>query len=295
LLPILSSRGTPPDAEYTFKHALVPDEPLTAPCCAVAGSTSLPGLPWPSRSRFPGPLRAPELRSPTAPKRSLRKGCPRLQRAATGYARSACGIHCQPHERARYPEDSARDALSIPASLNPSTQPSAAALMISKDWSAEGWAAYIQHPPLCGHQVGETPSLSRSCLVCPVLYGRLQLAQSAGHRRNLAAPAQAWRKTPRSRYRALCPRDDLALLSRCRPPDCLHEAIERYRQTITGAVFRMAMIRVSELPKPWPHLLLWDYLGIRSSPGPPPEAWRWRTSCLILIVWRMARCWCAYV
>ena len=38
---LVFQRGTPPDAEYTFKHALVQD---AAPCCAVDASRSMPAL-----------------------------------------------------------------------------------------------------------------------------------------------------------------------------------------------------------------------------------------------------------
>jgi hypothetical protein len=40
---LIFRRGTPPDAEYTFKHALVQDA-ASAPCCAVAATSFMPGL-----------------------------------------------------------------------------------------------------------------------------------------------------------------------------------------------------------------------------------------------------------
>ena len=48
---LIFRRGTPPHAEYTFKHALV-QEATSARCCAAAASRYMPALPERSNTSF---------------------------------------------------------------------------------------------------------------------------------------------------------------------------------------------------------------------------------------------------
>jgi len=283
-------RGTPPDAEYTFKHALVQD---------AAYSTLLRGrrqhlhtrIAVALEERFPGTVESqPELLAHHCTEAGLSARAVRYwQRAGERATQRSAHVEAIAHltkgleTLKTLPEtpEHTQQALTLYTALG-------AALMIAKGLGApEVEHAYIQAHALC-QQVGETP-LSRSCLVCT---GFITDGYSCTERGRSAKPCCAWRnvpKTPRSRSSPTMPSGRRgSSLARCRPPACTwRKPSHATRQTSTGRrCSAWARIRVWAAES-MPHCSS-GYLGIRSKPWPAStRPWRWRTSCRILIVWRM--------
>ena len=288
----LYQRGVPPQATYTFKHALIQD---------VAYQSLLRSTRQQYHQRIAQALEAQfpetvETQPELVAQHYTAAGCHEQailywQRAGQQASDRSAHLEAISHLTTgiellkTLPEtpEHTQHALTLHIALG-------AALQMAKGHAApEVEHAYTQARALC-QQVGETPELVPVLFgSVAVLSGTVTVAHGARARGNVAAPGATCRR-PRARgHRPLCPWGRRGSgLARCLlPASTWRKASHATRQT--SAVRRCsawAKIRVLPAePMPLGPSGCW---GTRSKPWPAStRPWRWRTSCRIPIVWRL--------